>query len=555
VVDVTEMTKLADSLSVFAGAPDSARSFVSGAGRAPLSTKSVGEMLVHWATFAGEQPALMWAGVGEPHQLSWSQLADVARRSAAELLEVNPQRRRVALVAFNSVDWIVAMFACALSGMPVVPISPSVTDDEARHQLALAEVGLILSVASAGGRDVLSGMRSVAGSVDLAPPVLDMSCIGDGRYPATDLTPVGSEDEFLVQFTSGTTGLPKAASLSHRAALNCGAFFALACDARQGDRWLNPLPLNHVGGSVTGVIATLAVGAAYIVVERFTTKVIIDSIRQIQPAMVGLVPTMVIDLLTKQDMMPDDFASVRTVVAGATAVDPSLIDEMESRLGITFMVSYGQSESAAMTSSRPSDSVQVRTRTLGRCLAGRDFVVRNGDGAAVPLGTIGELCVRGPLLMSGYLQPGGGLDNATDDEGWHQTGDLCSMDTDGVLTFHGRIREVIIRGGENIYPAEIEHKFSALETVSEVAVFGAKDARLGERVIAAVVPAAGAAVDTTHLAFLAATQLSAYKRPAEWYVAATLPRTSTGKVRKHLLREWYENGLLHANCGITDQPS
>jgi fatty-acyl-CoA synthase len=557
VVDVTEMTNLArgDSLSVFSGPPGSGRSFVSGADRAPLSTKSVGEMLVHWATFAGDQPALMWAGVGEPHHLTWSQLADAALRGAAKLLEVNPQRRRVALVAFNSVDWIVAMYACAMSGMPVVPISPSVTDDEARHQITLAEVGLILSVATAGGHDVLGRMRLVADSVDPAPLVRDINGIDTESDPAPDLTPVDSKNEFLIQYTSGTSGLPKGASLSHRAALNCGGFFAQACEARQGDRWLNPLPLYHVGGSVTGLVATLAVGAAYIVVERFTTQVIVDSIRQIGPAMVGLVPTMIIDLLTKQDMTPDDFTSVRTVVAGATAVDPSLIDEMESRLGITFMVSYGQSESAAMTSSRPSDSVQVRTRTLGRCLAGRDFVVRDGDGAAVPVGTIGELCVRGPLLMSGYLQPGGGLDNATDDEGWHQTGDLCSMDADGVLTFHGRIREVIIRGGQNIYPAEVEHKISVLETVSEVAVFGAKDARLGERVIAAVVPAAGAAIDVTRLASLAATQLSAYKRPAEWYVAGTLPRTSTGKVRKNLLRDWYENGLLHANCGIIDPTS
>lgn len=538
---------------MFAGIPDSGLSFVAGADHAPLSTMSIGEMLLHWSSLAPDDPALMWAGAGAPQHVTWSQLADAAFRGAATLLEMNPRRRRVALVAFNSVDWIVAMYACAINGMPIVPISPSATDDEARHQITLAEVGLILSVASVGKQDVLSRMRSVADTIDPAPPVLDITGIEAACDPVADLAPVGLDDEFLIQYTSGTTGLPKAASLSHRAALNCAGLFAQANGARAGDRWLNPLPLYHVGGSVTGLIATLVVGAAYVVVEQFTTQVIIDSIRQTGPAMVGLVPTMVIDLLTREDMTPADFASVRTVVAGATAVDPGLIDEMERRLGITFMVSYGQSESPAMTSSRPTDPVRVRTRTLGRCLAGRDFVIRDAPGNVVSLETIGELCVRGPLLMSGYLNAGGGFDRATDNSGWYQTGDLCSMDSSGVLTFHGRIREVIIRGGQNVYPAEVEHQISMLETVSEVAIFGVDDARLGERVIAAVIPATDATVDLAHLASLTATKLSAYKRPAEWYVAATLPRTSTGKIRKNILRDWYKDGLLDTNCGVTDR--
>ncbi|MGV0791492.1 class I adenylate-forming enzyme family protein [Mycolicibacterium sp. XJ1819] len=189
------------------------------------------------------------------------------------------------------------------------------------------------------------------------------------------------------------------------------------------------------------------------------------------------------------------------------------------------------------------------TRTLGRCLAGRDYVIRDRDGAVVPVGEVGELCVRGPLTMTGYLQPGGGIDEAVDTEGWRATGDLCAMDGNGVLTFRGRIREMIIRGGLNIYPAEVEQALSSLESVSESAVFGVSDARLGERVVAAVIPATDADIDITDLAAVAAARLSPYKRPVEWIVASTLPRTSTGKVRKHLLREWYEAGTLPLNCG------
>jgi fatty-acyl-CoA synthase len=516
-----------------------------------LSSESIGDVLIRWSTEAPDQPALMWATVSGARQLTWSQLTEKARRGARTLLEINPRRRRVALVAFNSVDWIVAMYACALSGMAVVPISPSATDEEALHQLVAADVGLILSVRSVAGNDVYGRICGLANSLQPRPLLRDIASISTSAVVAEPVA-VSADDEFLIQFTSGTTGSPKAASLSHCAALNCGEIYARGCGAVYGDRWLNPLPLHHVGGSVSGLIATLAIGGVYTVVEKFSPQALLGAIRQVRPQWLGLVPTMIIDLMALPGVNPVDFSSVRTVISGATAVDPKLIEEMEQRLQITFMVAYGQSEAPNMSSSSPDDSVHVRTQTLGRCLAGRDYAVRDRAGAVAPVGEVGELCVRGPLTMSGYLQLDGGLDPAVDSDGWRHTGDLCSMDDDGVLTFHGRIREVIIRGGLNIYPAEVEHAVTGHECVSEIAAFGVLDQRLGERVIAVVIPAVGASVDVAELAGIAETRLSAYKRPAEWIVAATLPRTSTGKVRKHLLREWYENGTLDVNCGASD---
>jgi acyl-CoA synthetase (AMP-forming)/AMP-acid ligase II len=534
--------------SVAAGIPQQGLAYVRGVDSVELSSESIGELLIRLSIEAPDQPALMWATVRGAQQLTWSRLAEKARRGAATLLNINSQRRRVALVAFNSIDWIVAMYACTLTGMAVVPISPSVTDEEARHQLTCAEVGLILSVGSVAGDDVYDRMCALADSVQPPPVVRDIATISTSDTLAGQVA-VSVDDEFLIQFTSGTTGLPKAASLSNRAALNCGAVYARACGAVKGDRWLNPLPLHHVGGSVTGLVTMLAIGGVYILVERFSAETLLNAIRQTRPSLLGLVPTMIIDLMAMPGVTEADFSSVRTVIGGATSVDPSLIDEMEKRLDITFMVAYGQSEAPAMTSSSPGDSARVRTQTLGRCLGGRDYAVRDGSGAVVAVGEVGELCVRGPLTMSGYLQPDGGMDTALDSEGWRRTGDLCSMDEDGVLTFRGRIREVVIRGGLNIYPAEVEQAVSAHESVSETAVFGVTDKRLGERVVAAVIPAAGATVDVTELAALAEARLSAYKRPVEWIVAAKLPRTSTGKVRKHLLREWHESGTLQANCG------
>ena len=304
------------------------------------------------------------------------------------------------------------------------------------------------------------------------------------------------------------------------------------------------MPLHHVGGSVTGVLTALSVAATYVVIERFTTEVVLRAIRETRPAVVGLVPTMIIDLLAVPGVSPADFASVRTVAGGASAVEPHLIEEVEQRLGVTFLVGYGQSEAPAMAASAPDDPTAIRTQTLGHCLPGRDYYVCDRADRVLPTGSVGELCVRGPLTMSGYLRADGSLDHAVDEAGWLHTGDLCSMDDHGVLTFKGRLREVIIRGGENIYPAEVERLLTTHPSVAEAAVFGVPDKRLGERVIAAVLPEEGRRIDPEELVVFAEQRLSRHKRPSEWIPVTTLPRTSTGKIRKHLLRKAYDEQTL-----------
>jgi acyl-CoA synthetase (AMP-forming)/AMP-acid ligase II len=524
--------------------PRESKSYVDGLDEFVLMPGSVGDALIALSADAADEPALMWIGDAVAQRMSWSQLAERALRGLATLLELNPDRHRVALVGVNSIDWVVAMFACAFGGMPVVPISATATADEVRHQLARAAVGVVLADEA---NDVLGGMRALVSESSPSPVVRALAelCGTNAASPVE----VSADDEFLVQFTSGTTGLPKAASLSHRAALNSSAVFARACGAHRGDRWFNPLPLHHVGGLVTGMLSVLSFGGTYTVVERFSPKTALDAIRQIQPAWAGLVPTMVIDILGLPGVNADDFASVRTVAAGAAAVDPQLVGDVEARLGVTTMVAYGQSEAPAMTASSPDDELRVRTQTLGRCLPGRELAIRNDAGAVLPTGTVGELCVRGPLCMSGYLQMDGTLDPAVDVEGWLRTGDLCSMDDDGVLVFHGRIREVIIRGGLNVYPAEVEQALFAHESVGELTVFGVSDPRLGERVVAAFIPAGPTAVDVGELASLAEDKLNRYKRPSEYFVVSQFPRTSSGKVRKHVLQKWYAEGILEDKCG------
>ena len=506
-----------------------------------LSTETVADVLYRVGHDSPDNRALAWLTDDGLEALTWGEVYLRAKSVAAALVNQNPRRARVGFVAPNSVDWLIAMFGCALAGMPIVPLSPRSTDVEMAHLFSLTHVGVIL-VADMPGDDVPARVRDVAAQFADPPVVLSIS-----DWPVVEPTALSWEgpkptDEFLVQATSGTTGSPKAARLSHRAVVNSARFFAENAGSHADDTWFNPLPLHHVGGIVSGILAVLWSAATYVVVERFTSKIALRAVREARATILALVPTMVIDLLSEPGVTDSEFTDVRTVIGGATAVDPMLIAQIERRIGIRFLVAYGQSEAPTMTMSVDSDTAWVRTRTIGHPLPGRDYCIADRVAQVTATGVVGELHVRGPLIMSGYLREDGTVDSAVDEAGWMATGDLCSMDDDGVVTFHGRLREVIIRGGNNVYPAEVEQAMSDHELIAEIAVFGVPDPRLGERVVAALIPKSAAAPDVEELTEFAAERLGQQKRPVEWILVSDFPRTSTGKVRKHLLREGYRDG-------------
>lgn len=506
-----------------------------------LIRESVGAALLRVASAHPDRSALTWLTPSGTATMTWAELLRRASDAASDL-GVIPPGGRVLLAAPNSAEWVIAMYGCALAGLSVVPISPWSTEQETIHILDHTRVAMILTAEYAGGHPVASVMRRAAQRSSVRPAVRSVAH-WPTIEPATEPVTIGQfpcpEDEFLVQHTSGTSGEPKAVSLTHLGVLNCARVFALGADARDGDIWLNPLPVYHVGGFVSGVLSCLAIGGTYVVVEKFSPRGMLRVLREIRPAVVGLVPTMMIDLLAEPTISDDDFGSVRTVIGGATDIDPGLVNEIEQRLGILFMVGYGQSESPCMAMSLPSDPTDIRTRTLGHPLPGRDYYIAGPSGAVTPVGHVGELCVRGPLNMSGYLAADGEVDRTAGDMAWRATGDLCSVDENAVLRFHGRLRDIILRGGTTIYPAEVEHAISAHRQIAEVAVFGIPDRRLGETVAAAVIAVAGAQIDTADLTAFAHERLSVQKCPTEWFVVDDFPRTSTGKVRKHLLRQHY----------------
>ncbi|HNP56737.1 MAG TPA: class I adenylate-forming enzyme family protein [Gordonia sp. (in: high G+C Gram-positive bacteria)] len=504
--------------------PERGRSYFRGTDAVPDSSafETVGSRFAAVAAAHPDRTALVVAGEsGDPTTMSWAELSSRAGAVAAGLTLHRSTRGRIGILGRDRAGWVCTAYGAALAGLAVVPM-PSAEPDEALAGLC-ARSGVDLVVALADRPAVELGATPVIGFDELA-------VTGDRPDAGPPARGTRSADPFLYQFTSGTTGAPKIAVLSHRAVLGAATAYVCGAGAADGAVVMNPLPLEHVGGSVAGMIGALTVAGTYASVSAITPAAIARVIRIAAPTVVGMVPTMLLDLLDSGATTPADFGSVASVVGGATSVDPALIDRVEEELGITFLVAYGQSEAPCATLSARADTTLQRTRTIGRPLPGRDCCIAV-DGEVVDEAQVGELFVRGPLGMDGYLADDGALAVVTDVRGWMATGDLCSMQ-DGVITFHARSRDVVIRGGENLYPAEIEPVIAEHPAVREVTVFGLSDARLGETVAAAVLPVPGATIDTDELDAFAAERLARSKRPTRWFIVEDFPRTSTGKIRR-----------------------
>ncbi|MGV9827591.1 class I adenylate-forming enzyme family protein [Gordonia sp. NPDC003429] len=474
-----------------------------------------------------DRPLLKWLTPDGEDGLSWHEVVERATRRGDGIRTLAPAGGLVGIHHADRVEWITTYLACALSGLTAVPLSAGYTPAMIASRAELIGLDLVIcdsELDTQGDFDTQGRVRACA--------VADVP-----QRPAHESIDVSPDSPLLVQFTSGTTGTPKAAVLSHHAALGAAHMYALGAGAGEGGVLFNPLPLDHVGGSVAGVLAAVAVGGTYLVVEKFAPDEALEVIRRLHPTVVGLVPTMIIDMLDRDDVDPDDFTSVVSVVGGATAVDPGVIDEIEERAGIRFLVGYGQSEAPCMALSGLSDSTTARTRTLGRPLGGRDYVIRDQHGAAVSVGEEGELYVRGPLIMCGYLLADGSVHSPVDADGWMATGDVCVLDAAGLLHFRARKREVIIRGGENIYPAHVESVITAMPGVVEAAVFGVRDERLGEVPVAAVRLDDSHDVDAEKLDAWSGENLPRSHRPVYWHIVDDFPRTNTGKIRKIVLAE------------------
>ncbi len=495
----------------------------------PLLDGTVGEALLRTAARFPDRRALAYAEGDGVASISWSELAAASRQVAFWLQRFGGRGDTVAIWSRNSLDWIIFEFGCALAGRVIAGWNPAWTDIECEHACTLTKPVALLAGQDTRGVSLIERARRLGGE-----HVFPLEALRDlaADAPACPLPELTSSDLFLIQFTSGTTGKAKGAALSHRAALNGGWLRVQSMGVDETDVLVNPSPMSHIGGAIHMLLGCMVTGACYVMMNRFELGEYVRMMKLCGATQISGVPTMLFAVLDHPDIASDRM-KLRSIASGGAFVPEPLIHRLTDEFGAPVFVCYAQSEVPMISTTGPDDRAELLATTVGRPSAHVELRIAAPDGGpTLRRGEIGEICIRGPVTMSGYYAMPEATAAATDAEGYLRTGDLGSLDEVGYLRITGRCRDVIIRGGENIYPAEIEDALLEHPGVGSVAVVGVADERWGQQVAAAIIPRDGQLPGGAELEDWLATRISHFKIPRRWMFVDSLPLTPSGKIRK-----------------------
>ena len=429
----------------------------------------------------------------------------------------------VAIKLSNRVELIVLLFAAWRLGAVVTPVNPALGPVETGYQVGDAGAALLVVETQ---EDAATGAGAAVVSVaELAGP--------EGA-PATTRVPVRDDDLALLIYTSGTTGSPKGVMLTHANLSAMTASFIEWFGMGPRDHSLLVLPLFHANGIVLGTLSALRAGGQVTITGRFSRERFFSDVERYRPTYFSAVPAIYALLSALPDDVVPDTSSLRFAVCGAAPMPAELIRRFEERFDVTIVEGYGLSETTTASTINPLDGLR-KPGTVGLPLPGQRVAVVDDAGIPVPRGETGEVVIAGPVVMAGYL----GRPDATAEtivDGWLHTGDIGRFDEDGYLLIVDRLKDMIIRGGENVYPKEIENALYEHEAVLEAAVVGFADDVLGEVPQAFVALRPGARVSEAQLLVLCAQRLAPYKRPVGVQFLDELPKNPVGKIDKRRLR-------------------
>ena len=509
--------------------PGAARS----GGRTGVAPASVVEAFVRHAREEPEKPCIFFEGDG----WSYGRLLERAERFAAALGERGIARgERVALFLGNSPDFLAAYLGTHLAGAVVVPVNTAYKRAELGH--IFEDSGARLCLTDAERRTEIEGLRTDLPDLETVVEVgegLEEMLGTAGPY---ELRLPDGEDLATIAYTSGTTGRSKGAMLLHR---NLVANVAAVCEAwRWGpdDRLLLTLPLFHTHGLTVGAHGTLYVGASAELHRRFDADRVYDALLGGETTMFFGVPTMYARLLREARARDERPGPLRLYVAGSAPLSPGAFAEFEELFGERILERYGMTETG-MNLTNPYEG-ERRPGTVGAPFPGQEARVVGVKGRdLLGPGEVGEIEVRGPHVFAGYWRRPDATEESLGADGWFRTGDLGSVSPDGYYTITGRAKELIISGGYNVYPREVEEVLEGCPGVAEVAVVGLPDEEYGEKVAAAVVRD-DPGLEATKVIDFCRGDLAGFKRPREVVFLDELPRNALGKIQKHLVRD----GLL-----------
>lgn len=503
---------------------------------------------------ASESPAevALVEGVADASQRrrwTFAELLREAESAAAVLGGLLEPGERIAVWAPSVPESLVLTYAAAMARLVLVPVNPALKEREVHHILRQSGASALFYVPEHRGADLSSTAQGARREVatlqhlfDLerwhervrASRAFDSGTAGRAEAPAPD-------DVAQLVYTSGTTGPPKGALLTHRGMTNAARMGAQRFDIRAGDVYVDTMPLFHVGGQVVA-FQICQQRATAVLVNSFEPGLVLELLESEGATLTVGVPTMLIALFEHPDFSRRDLSRLRSVSSGGSMVPAELIREIESRLGVRSAIVFGQTEACGFISQTElHDDATDKATTLGKPLPGIEAqVVDSASRRPLGYGEVGELEVRGYNVMKGYHELPADTAETVDGEGWLNTGDLVTMDERGYLRFVGRSRDVIVRGGENIYPAEVEGVINEHPQVSAAAVVPVTDRRWGEVPVAVVRPVPGTRPSGADLETWTRERLAAFKVPRAWELVDDLPLNAAGKIQKFILRERLE---------------
>lgn len=476
---------------------------------------------------------------------------------------------RIGVWATDNIEWLLVQLATARIGVVLVNINPANRPRELEYALKKSQVQGLFVMPRFRTSDYLGMLKELElpgprcpdlrrifvfdplGETDDWRALLkEGATVNDAQLEAITAT-LDPDDPINIQYTSGTTGFPKAVVLSHFNILNNALFSARAMNFSETDRLCVPVPFYHCFGMVLANLLCLSVGAAIVVpAEHFDALAVLQSIEAEKCTALHGVPTMFIAELEHEDFAKFDLSSLRTgIMAGATCPEALMKRVMEDMHCIEILIGYGQTEASPLTHLTDAhDAMDLRTQTVGRNLPHQEVKVVDAEsGQTLPLGEVGEVCFRGYHIMRGYYGDPDATAKAIDDAGWLHSGDLGTMDEAGYVRITGRIKDMIIRGGENIYPAEIEEWLFQHPAIAQAAVFGVPDDKLGEEIMAWIELHTGAHLDEEDVRAYCREGLAHFKTPRYIEFVTEFPMTVTGKLQKFKMREIVTQKLREAD--------
>ena len=461
---------------------------------------------------------------------------------------------RVVVWSPNSPEWVLMEYACAFAGLVLVTANPAFQVRELRYVLEQSGAVALFLVDEYRGNPMAGIGAQAADGLDAVREVVDMNDAAlhavSGGEDARGLPDVSPGDAAQIQYTSGTTGFPKGAVLSHRGLVNNARYYAGRCGVTQRSTWINPMPMFHTSGCGMITLGSLQAGSRMVLLSLFDPHVINGLIESERATIALGVPTMILALLDALDASPRDVSTVELVSCGGAMVAPELVRRVQRTFGCAFSTLYGQTEYCpVITQHHSDDSVDDICNTVGQPIPQTEVSIRRfDDNRTAGIGEVGEICARGPCVMLGYHEDAAATAEAIDAESWLHTGDLGTMDARGYVAVTGRLKDMIIRGGENHFPAEIENVLLEHESVAEVSVVGLPDDTWGEVIAAFVRTEGGQALDEHALHAHCRASLSPQKTPTVWCRVDAFPMTGSGKIQKFRLREGYLAGRYEGNA-------